>query len=259
MKTKAGTTAGAHAWLRKKGRPFVLGHRGARRRAPENTMAAFELAAQEGADGVELDVRLDRDGDVVVVHDRDLARITGNRDCRRLEDVTRFDLAGVDVGAGERVPRLADVLSWARERGARVNVELKRDVSRRAHFVWEVCRLVRAERDAPERIVMSSFDPRLVAAVARLLPDVAVGWLVESPRRVPGRSFAERLVGASALHPQASLVAPPVIAPWQAERLPVNVWTVNDPDEARRLDDLGVDTLISDVPGEILRALSPKN
>jgi glycerophosphoryl diester phosphodiesterase len=237
----------------------VLGHRGARRRAPENTMAAFELAMREGADGVELDVRLDREGDVVVIHDRDLARVTGNRDCRRLEDVTRFDLAGVDVGSGERVPRLVDVLTWARERDARVNVELKRDVRHRVRLVWEVCRLVRAEPDAAERLVMSSFDPQLVAAVARLLPHVVVGWLVESPRRVPGRSFSERLVGATALHPQASLVAPPVIAPWRAERLPVNVWTVNDPDEARRLDALGVDTLISDVPGQILRALTPKN
>jgi glycerophosphoryl diester phosphodiesterase len=165
----------------------------------------------------------------------------------------------VDLGSGERVPRLVDVLTWARERDARVNVELKRDVRHRMRFVWEVCRIVRAEPDAADRLVMSSFDPQLVAAVARLLPHVAVGWLVESPRRVPGRSFAERLVGATALHPQASLVAPPVIAPWKAERLPVNVWTVNDPDEARRLDALGVDTLISDVPGDILRALTPKN
>lgn len=250
-----GGRGNAGAWLRDGTRPFVLGHRGARRSAPENTLAAFELAMNEGADGVELDVRLDGDGDVVVVHDRDLARVTGNRDCRRLEDVSRFDLAAVDVGAGERVPRLADVLAWARERRARVNVELKRDVSRRARFVWEVCRLVRAEADAAERIVMSSFDPRLLASVARLLPHVAVGWLVESPRRVPGRSLPERLVGATALHPQASLVSSPVIAPWKAEGLPVNVWTVNDPDEARRLDALGVDTLISDVPGEILKAL----
>jgi glycerophosphoryl diester phosphodiesterase len=114
---------------------------------------------------------------------------------------------------------------------------------------------VRSEPDAAERLLMSSFDPRLVAAVARLLPHVVVGWLVESPRRVPGRSFPDRLVGATALHPQASLVALPVIAPWKAERLPVNVWTVNDPDEARRLDALGIDSLITDVPGEILRAL----
>jgi glycerophosphoryl diester phosphodiesterase len=234
----------------------VLGHRGARRRAPENTLAAFQLALDEGADGVELDVRLDRDGDVIVIHDVDLARVTSSRDVRRLSDVGRFELAGVDLGGGERVPRLADVLAWSRERGARVNIELKRDSVRPARLAWAVSRLVGEERDAGERFILSSFDPRLVAASARLLPGVPVGWLVESPRRVPGRSFVERLVGASALHPQTTLVTKAVIAPWQAEGLPVNVWTVNDREDARRLDALGVDCLISDVPGEILAALT---
>jgi glycerophosphoryl diester phosphodiesterase len=65
-----------------------------------------------------------------------------------------------------------------------------------------------------------------------------------------------RAVGASALHPQTTLVSPSVLAPWKAANLPVNVWTVNDVDDARRLDALGVDTLISDEPGKILAALS---
>jgi glycerophosphoryl diester phosphodiesterase len=247
--------ARVQAWRRHPGRPFVLGHRGARRRAPENTMAAFQLALEEGADGVELDVRLDGEGDVVVIHDVDLARVTSHRDVRRIADLGRFDLARVDLGGGERVPRLADVLAWAREHDARVNIELKRDTVRPPLLAWEVSRLVRAEREARDRFILSSFDPRLVALSARLLPEIPVGWLVESPRRVPGRSLAERLVGASALHPQTTLVARPTIAAWQAEGLPVNVWTVNDPDDARRLDALGVDTLISDEPGKILEAL----
>lgn len=242
-------------WTRPATRPFVLGHRGARKRAAENTAAAFDLAMSEGADGIELDVRLDRDGDVVVIHDADLARVTGGRDSRRVEDVGRRELDSIDVGGGERVPRLEDVLDWARRYAARVNVELKRDVSRRPSFVWKVVRLIQRAPRAGERIVVSSFDPLLVAAAARLLPSVPAGWLVAQRRRVPGRSPLEKLVGAKAVHPHFSLVTGDSIAPWQKDGLLVNVWTVNDVDEARRLASLGVDAIITDEPGKILAGL----
>lgn len=218
-------------------------------------MRAFELALDEGADGVELDVRLDRDGDVVVCHDATLARVTEGRDTRAVQDLGRRELAEVDLGGGERVPRLAEVFSWAKRRGARVNVELKKDVPNRAALVLAVFRMAVLEPRAAEWMIFSSFDPQIVAALARVVPWVASGWLVESGTGVPGRSLRERLVGASALHPQASLVTRESIAPWQRAELPVNVWTVNDPDEARRLAALGVDTIISDVPGAILKAL----
>jgi glycerophosphoryl diester phosphodiesterase len=235
----------------------VLGHRGARRRAPENTLPAFELATEEGADGVELDVRLDGDGEVVVIHDPDLARVTSSRDSRRVEDLGTAELRCVELDGGARVPTLAEVLAWARLRGARVNIELKRDGPRLPLLVLKVARLVGAEPRARERLILSSFDPRLVAGVARLLPWVAAGWLVESAP-VPGRSLAERVVGATALHPRFSLVDAGTIAPWRRARLPVNVWTVNDVDEARRLDALGVDAIISDEPGKILAGLDTR-
>jgi len=219
-------------------------------------MAAFDLALEEGADGVELDVRLDRDGDVVVIHDPDLARVTGGRDTRRIEDLGRTELREVDLGASERVPRLTEVLRWARQRRARVNIELKQDVSRRVLLAVRVARLVAAEPRAAERLILSSFDPRLVAAEAWLLPWVPVGWLVESGN-VPGRSVPERLLRASAIHPRAVMVSARSIRAWQSARLPVNVWTVNEQDEAQRLDALGVDTIISDEPGKILKALGP--
>jgi glycerophosphoryl diester phosphodiesterase len=219
-------------------------------------MAAFDLALSEGADGVELDVRLDGDGDVIVLHDPSLGRVTEGRDTRNVEDLGRKELQRVDLGGGERVPRLSEVLKWARQRGARVNIELKRDVTRRAYFVWQVVRLVAIEPRASDRLLFSSFDPRLVAAVARLVPWVTAGWLVEDPGPVPGRSLRERMVGATAVHPQARLVTESSILDWKQARLPVNVWTVNDAAEARRLDALGVDTIISDEPGSILQALA---
>lgn len=242
------------AWARTgASRPWVLGHRGARRRAPENTVAAFDLAMAEGADGVELDVRLNRDGDVVVIHDSTLTRVTDGRDTRRVEDLGTHELTNVEVG-GERIPTLKDVLRWSRSCGARVNVELKRDVARRRALVWNVVRLIAVEPRARERFLISSFDPVMVFAAARILPWVPAGWLVEPDGPIPGRSLLERIVGAGAVHPHFTLVTEQSIAPWRRDGLLVNVWTVNDADEARRLANLGVDTLISDEPGKISSA-----
>jgi len=89
------------AWQRPEGaRPFVLGHRGARHAAPENTLAAFELARTEGADGIELDVRLDGSGRVIVLHDPTLVRVTRGADTRHAEDIPSRELSRLDVGKG---------------------------------------------------------------------------------------------------------------------------------------------------------------
>src|SRR5262249_27028360 len=86
------------AWLRPRGaRPLVLGHRGARHAAPENTLRAFELALAEGADGIELDVRLDGDGRVIVLHDRTLERVTAGGETRDVEALGAHELDRVSM------------------------------------------------------------------------------------------------------------------------------------------------------------------
>ena len=217
-------------------------------------MAAFELALREGADGVELDVRLDRDADVVVIHDPTVTRVTGNADVRDVAALGREELERVDVGRGERVPRLAEVLEWARLRGARVNIELKSDLSRPARLVVEVVKLVAREPHAAERLILSSFHPGLVLAAARLLPWVPVAYLVEE-RSALGPRATKLLLGAAALHPKRTLVTGDGVARFHRARMPINVWTVNDAEEARRLAALGVDAIITDEPGKILAAL----
>src|SRR6478752_9574719 len=100
----------AKPWRRNAERPYVLGHRGARHAAPENTLRAFELALAEGADGVELDVRLDADERVIVLHDRTLERVTDGSERRDVETLGAHELDRVSL-RGERVPLLADVLA----------------------------------------------------------------------------------------------------------------------------------------------------
>lgn len=236
-------------------RPLVLGHRGARHAAPENTALAFELALSEGADGVELDVRLDGDGRVIVLHDADLRRVSNGVETRAAERLSPEELGRVDVGRGERVPLLADVLAWARERGTRVNVELKQDVKRPHSLLLGVRHVVRATRAPPELVVFSSFHPLFVRALCALVPDFACVWLVHQKQRWLKRAPLWELVGHG-VNPQHTLVTAAAVARWRRHAGIVGTWTVNDPAEALRVARLGVDLVISDRPGAILSALS---
>ena len=246
----------AATWRRGPERPWVFGHRGARHAAPENTLAAFELALEEGADGIELDVRLDGDRSVVVLHDADLTRVTQGRDRRSVEAMTSAEVAEVDVGNGQRIPRLAEVLEWAERRGTRINVEIKSDVEHPAVLVSRVTRMLAARADSPRRILLSSFHPLIVAVCARRLPDVAVAWLVHDGQRILRTAPGWRWLGAAAIHPEAKLLDPRLLRSWRSDDVAINTWTVNDPSEAVRLAQLGVDTLISDNPGRLLAALN---
>jgi glycerophosphoryl diester phosphodiesterase len=243
------------AWRRPAGqRPFVLGHRGARHAAPENTLRAFELAQSEGADGIELDVRLDGDGRVIVLHDPTLTRVTSNAEIRHAEDISSTELDRLDVGKGERIPLLSDVLGWARERGQRVNVELKSDVRNRALLLTELARVVSSL--ALPLVLFSSFDPHFVWWLARHLPELPRAWLVHDQQRILKYAPGLRLLGSNALHPQHTLITPERAVRTRQAGLLLNTWTVNDPARARELAALGVDAIISDVPGKILSALS---
>jgi len=228
----------------------VLGHRGARHAAPENTLAAFELARSEGADGIELDVRLDGGGQVIVLHDPTLERVTQGADKRHAEDIPSRELSRLDVGNGERAPTLAEVLSWAREQGQRVNVELKADVRSRALLLQEVARVV--TRQALPSLIFSSFHPYFVWWLARRLPELQRAWLVHEKQHILKYAPGLRSLGANALHPQHVLASAARVARLKRAHFLVNTWTVNEPARARELARIGVDAIISDVPGKIL-------
>jgi glycerophosphoryl diester phosphodiesterase len=161
------------------------------------------------------------------------------------------------VGAGERIPTLAAVLDWARGRGARVNIELKGDVSSRIRLVRAVMRIVGASRLGGETLLYSSFHPQIVFALARGMAEIPAAWLVHDRQRILKYTPGRRLLGAAAVHPQITLATPNKVARWQRAGVLVNVWTVNDIVAARRLDALGIDAIISDVPGAVLQGLKP--
>jgi glycerophosphoryl diester phosphodiesterase len=238
-------------WSRSKARPVLLGHRGARHAAPENTFAAFNLALEEGAEGVELDVRLNADGDVIVCHDLTLERVTEGRDARPLHALSTRECNQVRLAQGERLPHLVDVLDWAERHGACLNIEIKADGQRRRRLVRAVARLSEAHA-AAGNLLVSCFNPVVVQLHRLLAPSVPTAWLVDSPvlSRLPLLPY----VGNAAVHPAAALLNAESCANWKRQGFRVHVWTVNEVERARELDARGVDCLISDNPGVLRRA-----
>jgi glycerophosphoryl diester phosphodiesterase len=240
--------------------PLVLGHRGARHAAPENTHAAFELSRQEGAAGVELDVRLVKTGEIVVLHDPTLARVTKNADRRAVEQLGWDEARTADVGSGQRLPLLSDVLDWAAQHDQLVNVEVKSDVRRRRDLLRGVTDLLRRHPYAPRGVLLSSFDPRFVWHLARSLPQLPSAFLFHTKSPIAraaalvGAATFKRM-GARAVHPEHVLVTEPRMQAWRSRGALVGVWTVNDPQRATELASLGVDYIVSDNPGLLLPVL----
>jgi glycerophosphoryl diester phosphodiesterase len=234
---------------------LVLAHRGSRTRAPENTLRAFGLAIDEGADGVELDVRTCRTGEVVVVHDPNLWRTGG--DPREVAELSVREVRAADVGEGERVPLLEEALDLVIGRGGIVNVEVKGDVPDRPGCARAVGRALmrRSARDR-DQVIVSTFDPLTFLVLRASTRGVALGFLFDDRHTGVYRAIVvRRWLRPDAVHPERAIATPRAIARWRRRGLRVHVWTVNDPDEARALSRAGVDALITDDPIRMRAAL----
>jgi glycerophosphoryl diester phosphodiesterase len=218
-------------------RPLILGHRGAPRGAPENTLRAFQLALEEGADGVELDVQPSADGVPVVLHDDTLDRTTdqtGDVATLAWERIAR-------ARAGdEPVPRLEEVVEWAARTGAFLNVELKR-AGAEAAAVAAI-----AGAGLRERTIFSSFVAASVAEVRRLDPAAAC-YLLSDGRAGLAMAVA-RQIGASGVCLGARRATPAALAEFRRAGLPVIVWTVDRPYRIRGLLREGVRGIITNLP-----------
>lgn len=242
------------------GRPIVLAHRGASAEAPENTLAAFRLAMERGADGVELDAWRCGTGELVVAHDDDLLRVGGSPLVVR--EAPLAALRAVDVGRwkgerfrGERVPLLAEVLEALPS--ALVNVELKsaRWSLPDLELARGVARLLRDLR-AEERALVTSFDFRLVAAFRVYSRRVATGLLFEAASPWRGRvAGAAALLRPSTLNPELALVTPERVRRWGADGRGVFVYTVDAPADVARLCALGATGLFANDPAGARQAV----
>jgi len=214
--------------------------------APESTSAALREAVRAGAHMVELDVQMTRDGRLVIFHDDRLGRTTGG--AGRVISIRYHQLAQLDAGAwfhprftGERVLLVSQAIRLIPP-PLRINLELKRTVARRA-FLERFVRVVRRTR-AGTRLLVSSFDPVLLEPLRR--SDLALALLC---RYDPDRSLRRAIrLGCQAWHPQVAVVSVRRIQRAHAAGLAVNVWTVDDPAQARRLARWGVDGVFTNDP-----------
>lgn len=232
--------------------PIIFAHRGASAHAPENTLAAFELAIEQGADGIELDAKLSADGQVVVIHDATVDRTTGAHG--RVKDMSLTELHSLDAGGffsekfkNEKIPTLEEVFETVGKRTF-INVELTNYNTPRDHLVESVCILVK-KFGMQKRVLFSSFLPLNLSNARNYLPDVPTGLLaLDGVLGLWSRSFGFAFGKYDALHPNIRNVTQQQIYFVHRLKRRIRVWTVNEEADLRRLFKWGVDAVFTDDP-----------
>src|SRR5918998_111367 len=203
-----------------------VGHRGAAGLKPENTLRSFRRAAVEGADAIELDLRLTRDGHLVVLHDADVDRTTNGSG--PVAEMTLNELKRLDAGLGERVPTFEEVLEAT---GLPIHAELK---------VVEAAGPLTAsilERGLAGRVVHISFHPEALRQTRLSPPNLPVGLLLRGT--APNPAAEARSVDATYVSLEAAYLDEETIEHCQQAGLRVTTWTVNEPEEMRRVLEAG--------------------
>jgi len=246
--------------------PLIIGHRGASAVAPENTMAAFREAIAVGADGIEFDVRLTRDGVPVVIHDSTLRRTGGLS--QRIADLTWSEVAKVDVGswfsrsfANETVPSLAELFTLFEANNSTLYLEMKCDsAAEYAPLAAACCELI-DQRDLKERVVVECFQLPALKIVSELSSDIKTVALFEpsisNPSVLSDQSIINKAVnvGAAALALHHRLARRSLIEKAKDLGLHIAVWTVDDPAWIERARTLGIDALITNNPAKFRNVL----
>ena len=233
-----------------KNRPLIWAHRGASGEAPENTLPAFALAAEQGADGVELDVQKTADGALVICHDEKIDRTSNAKGW--LKDYTLAHLRGLDFSygklqyEGEKIPTLEEVLDLLSPTDLTVNIELKTGIFFYPGIEEKVIGLVE-KMGWQERVILSSFNHYSVVKVAELAPWAKRGLLyMDGPVDMPG--YAKGL-GVDAVHPALyNLQYPNFLEDCAKAGLDINVWTVDEYEYMKLCKQMGVHAIITNYP-----------
>lgn len=257
----------------KSSNPLIIAHRGASRLAPENTLAAFRMAVDAGADGIELDVRLARDGVPVVIHDAGLLRLAGIE--KDTAELTSGELQNLDVGSwfygrslaetggaeagdfsDQTVPTLARLLEFLGGYPGLLYIELKCGRDAVEPLTAAVCRLVRDSELLP-RIVLKSFRHRAIARAKVLIPEIRTAALfapkilnVIGKKKYLLSKAEDSLADEISLH--YSLATKKLVARAAKRGLPTVIWTIDNPRWVRRGVDLGVRGIITNNPAALL-------
>lgn len=254
--------------------PLIIAHRGFSALSPENTLAAFQMAIEARADGVEFDVQLSKDGLPVVFHDFDLRRIAKRK--VKIRDLSAYELTDVDVGAwfnhkhkkhaeddfaGEGIPTLHSVIEMLSDFKGKVYIELKADEFNVRELTAAVCELIKSSPFLPQ-IILKSFRLAAIPEVRRLLPGVQTAALfapqiMDYLRRRKHIIALAKEFGADQISLHRALATAKLTSLAAHAGLPVTVWTVDDPKWIDRSRKRGVTALITNDPAKMLAARGP--
>lgn len=234
---------------------LVWAHRGASAYAPENTLEAFRLAADMGADGVELDIQLTKDGQIVVIHDETIDRTssgTGWVKDMTLEELRRFSYNKTFPDKPADIPTMREVFELLAPTGLTINIEIKTGVVFYERIEEKILALTKEMR-MEERVCYSSFNHYTVTKIHELDSQAQVGFLyADGPIDMP--SYGVRH-GVNALHPALyNLQYDGFVEECRAKGLRLNVWTVNEKEHIRLCRDMGIDAIITNYP-DVARAI----
>jgi len=235
-------------------RPWIIAHRGACGESPENTLESFRLAVEQGADMIELDLRLTADGHLVAVHDLNLRRVAGHT--VSVEDTSLNILRHLDVSyhfhrgrRRTRIPTLEEVLETIPPRFP-LTLDLKCRRAGRTRYARVLARALAGRGHA----IYSSFNWKLLSEVKSAIPNAPVAPMAR--HRVPGVLRAAETLGAASIHCQFGAVTPRLLETVAATGRPVLAYTVDDGARARRLIAAGASGVFTNYPGRIRRALA---
>lgn len=249
---------------------MIIAHRGASELAPENTIAAFRRAIKDGAEGVEFDVRLSKDGVPVVFHDADLRRV--GQTAGRIADFTAEELQTFDVGSwfnkikpekadplfsAETIPTLKQVLEFLREFRGLIYIELKCNEADVKTLVQAVCREIGDSHLLP-KIIVKSFRLQVITETRRFCPEVKTAALFAPKIRTILRRKKHLLTlahefEADQISLHYSLVTRKLMEKAGKKNLPITIWTADNPLWVKRALKLGIGAIITNNPARLLK------
>ena len=235
----------------------IFAHRGFSGKYPENTMLAFEKAVEIGVDGIELDVHLTKDNEIVIIHDEDIKRTTDGEGL--VKDMTLEELRKFDASATFRgqygfcgIPTLREYFELVKDTPIITNIELKTGVYEYHTIERRVIDMVR-EFGLSDKIIFSSFNHFTVKRCEEIAPEIKRGFLTGDWLYDFGKYTAERNV--QCCHPWHVSLSEETVKEMHDAGCEINTWTVNEYEDIKKLSAWGVDSLIGNFPDRMIEVL----
>ena len=225
-------------------------HRGFSGKYPENTMLAFEKAVEAGAEGIELDVQLTKDGEIVIIHDETIDRTTDGKGFvadYTYAELKKFDASYVYTGkmGFNKIPTLREYFEFVKDKNIVTNIELKTGINEYFGIEKKVWDLIK-EYNLAEKIIISSFNHYSVLRMKKIAPEIKCGFLSET-WIIDGGKYTKSY-GIECYHPHFAMITDETAKEMKENGIEINTWTVNDENTMKDLISKGVDILIGNYP-----------